>query len=53
MYCGEFTDIIQPLFAMGMKIPKSIDPPLLLCQHWLPGLPAPQTWNQARLCRVA
>src|SRR5262245_26704491 len=28
MYCGELTDIIQPLFAMGMKIPKSISPPL-------------------------
>src|SRR2546422_905732 len=27
MYCGEFTDIIQPLFAIGMKIPKSICPP--------------------------
>src|SRR5262249_35340285 len=24
MYCGEVADIIQPLFPIGMKIPKSI-----------------------------
>src|SRR5882724_9680704 len=58
IYCGECTDIIQPLFAIGMKIPKSMCPPSCcvsagcLDVHFVSPVSVPSSWERRAPARL-